>query len=140
MTHSQISAKGGRARSEAKSIANREKIRAYWMAVRIGEATPPRRRRFSGATLDLARRYIWWEPPQKSLRRPLRVVAQVLDLGTISDCSLVERESGRKAMRESLENAEPGWFGDRSWTYWHYRLGLTPWGAEPPPLPIRTFS
>lgn len=137
MDHREISAKGGRAVSEAKTAANREKVQAYWAAVRRGEATPPLRRRFSPEIRGLASRYIWWEAPQESLRRPLRVAAQILNMGTLSDCLTLEKEMGTSAMREAIEKADPGWFDDRSWTFWHYRLGLTPWGAEPPPRPLR---
>lgn len=139
MNHREISAKGGRALSIAKTAANRKKIRAYWAAVRRGEATPPLRRRFTEDVKGLAARYIWWEPPTRSLRRPVRVAAQVLAIGTQADCVILERELGPSLLRQAIEGAEPGWFDERSWTYWHYRLGLTPWGGEPPRPPVRAL-
>jgi hypothetical protein len=105
--------------------------------VRAGEAIPPLRRRYSQRMQALAARYIWWEPPARALRRPLRVVAQVLNLGTAADCAALEEEMGTQTERTAVEKAEPGWFNERSWTYWHYRLGITPWGDEPPSLPVR---
>lgn len=43
MNHSTFSRKGGRARSEAKTVANRAKAAAFWQAVRAGERAAPRR-------------------------------------------------------------------------------------------------
>jgi len=43
MLHSTISRKGGRAKSEAKTRANRAKAAAYWASVKDGKRTPPRR-------------------------------------------------------------------------------------------------
>lgn len=45
MLHSTISRRGGRASSEAKTLANRAKVAAYWVKVRAGEVPPPRRHR-----------------------------------------------------------------------------------------------
>ena len=43
MRHSTVSRRGGRASSEAKTLANRAKMAAYWDKVRSGELAPPRR-------------------------------------------------------------------------------------------------
>lgn len=45
MNHTTFSRKGGRARSEAKTLANRAKAAAFWNAVRTGEKPSPRRPR-----------------------------------------------------------------------------------------------
>jgi predicted nucleotidyltransferase len=45
MTHRTFSRKGGKARSPAKTAANRAKSAAYWKAVRAGILPPPRRPR-----------------------------------------------------------------------------------------------
>jgi len=135
-----ISRMGGRAKSEAKTAANRSKMLAFWQKVRRGDLPQPRRyRKFPEAVRELARRYIWWLPPDESLAFPLRVVAQVMDIGVMEDCSTLRKNFGVREMKMALRRAEPGWFRPRSWTYWHYRLGFTPWGSEPPPLPTRSF-
>lgn len=140
MTHREFSKKGGRAKSAAKTVANRAKMKIFWRRVRSGELPAPRRRKvFPAAIQDLATRYIWWQPSEESLAFPLRVVAQVLNLGTAADCVTLEKFFGQTTMRAALQQAEPGWFRERSWVFWHYRLGLTPWGKEPPPLPSRTY-
>ena len=43
MLHSTLSRKGGQARSEAKTTANRRKAAAYWAEVRAGKRPAPRR-------------------------------------------------------------------------------------------------
>lgn len=45
MNHSTFSRKGGKARSPAKTAANRAKAAAYWSAVRAGDRPAPRRMR-----------------------------------------------------------------------------------------------
>jgi hypothetical protein len=114
---------------------------SFWKKVRRGQLPSPRRHRsFPQSIHELALRYIWWQPSKESLACPLRVVAQVMNLGIAADCITMEKYFGKKAMRDALRQAEPGWFRDRSWTFWHYRLALTPWGAEPPPLPTRSYE
>ena len=43
MLHKTISRRGGKARSEAKTVANRAKAAAYWARVRSGEISAPKR-------------------------------------------------------------------------------------------------
>ena len=45
MLHSTLSRRGGKARSEAKTIANRAKAAAFWQSVRVGASPAPRRPR-----------------------------------------------------------------------------------------------
>jgi predicted nucleotidyltransferase len=45
MNHTAFSRKGGKARSPAKTAANRAKAAAYWNAVRAGDRPAPRRMR-----------------------------------------------------------------------------------------------
>ncbi len=140
VTHREFSQKGGRVKSVAKTAANRAKIARFWKQVRRGEVSAPRRGKvFPEPIHALAKRYLWWQTSLESLKTPQRVVAQVMNLGTAEDCITLEEYFGQEAMCQALRAAEPGWFRERSWTFWHYRLGLTPWGDEPPPLPERTY-
>lgn len=56
MNHTTFSQKGGRARSEAKTLANRSKAAAFWNAVRTGERPAPRRPRVPPAPEVIATR------------------------------------------------------------------------------------
>jgi len=64
MDHRAISQRGGRARSTAKTVANRAKAAAYWKAVRAGKSAAPRRpgrpldpRAGAGRLADCCRRH-----------------------------------------------------------------------------------
>ena len=53
--------------------------------------------------------------------------------GTIPDLQALEGVAGPEEFREVLENAPPGVFDARSWSYWNLKYG--PWPA--PSLPVR---
>lgn len=91
------------------------------------------------ALLPWARKYMWWEAPEESLRHPLRVVAQVMNIGDYDDVQALLATVGESPFRHAIERAEPGQFNDRSWAYWHHRLGLAH-GTRVPPAPQRHFS
>ena len=88
---------------------------------------------------SLAAKYIWWKPAIEAIRTPLRVVAQVMNIGTFQDMQGLAEHVGDDYLREVLQNAEPGQFNERSWSYWHYRLCITP-SEEVPPMPQRRFG
>lgn len=88
---------------------------------------------------DFAARYIWWKTPQDALLYPERVLAQVMNLGTYEDLGRLLTAFTVEELGHVLMSAEPGWFTERSWAFWHVRFGLISNGALPPPLPIRTF-
>lgn len=84
----------------------------------------------------LAHRYIWWERPADALRAPRRVIAQVMDAGTLEDIQRLAAMVGYPAMIDALSNARPGWFRPKSWAFWHAALGLSKRGTVPD-LPAR---
>ena len=84
----------------------------------------------------MAARLIWWQPPEQALRRPERVIAQVMDIGDFDTLQQLRRRLGDGRLAQVLQQAEAGWFTPRSWTYWHRKLGITPTGPVPP-LPQR---
>lgn len=55
---------------------------------------------------------------------PEHVVAQVMNIGDYSDVQAVANRIGDSYLRDVLQHAEIGQFSERSWAYWHYRLGL----------------
>ena len=86
-----------------------------------------------------ARKYLWWLTPEEALARPERIIAQVMNLGDYADVQALAALVGDEVLRDVLRQASAGQFNERSWGYWHYRLGL----AEPdqvPPLPKRAFA
>ena len=88
---------------------------------------------------DLAGKYIWWKSPADAVSHVERVIAQVMTLGEFDDMERLAAVVGDDALRQVVRTAEPGVFDERSWTYWHYRLGLAELGGVPP-LPRRIVA
>jgi hypothetical protein len=86
----------------------------------------------------MARKYIWWKSPEAALRTPQRIIAQVMNVGDYRDVQMLAKQLGDGPLRQAIAHAEIGQFNERSWHYWHYRLGLADLG-EVPPLPSRTL-
>ena len=70
---------------------------------------------------------------------PERRVAQVMNIGDYSDVQAVAIQVGDAYLRDVLTHAEIGQFNERSWAYWHYRLGLATVGNVPP-MPVRKLG
>lgn len=86
----------------------------------------------------MAKKYIWWQTPDEAIAWPERVIAQVMNIGDFDDAKSLMEITGHQALIKVLRNAQAGWFNERSWHYWHYRLNL----SEPenvPAFPIRKF-
>lgn len=105
----------------------------------------PGPRRAPGGRLDpallapLAAKYVWWKSPEEAIADPERVIAQVMNLGDHADVEALAAQVGDEALRDVLLRASAGQFNERSWAYWHYRLGLAE-VDEVPPLPRRSFG
>ena len=87
----------------------------------------------------LAGKYIWWKTPDEAVTMPDRVVAQVMNIGDYADVQLLASQVGDKVLCEVLAHAQAGQFNERSWAYWHYRLGLSS-VDHVPALPVRRFA
>lgn len=91
------------------------------------------------ALKPLASKYVWWNTPDEALHMPQRVIAQVMNIGDYADVQWLADHVGDQALRDVLRHAEAGQFNERSWAYWHYRLGLV--GVDQvPALPARRFA
>jgi hypothetical protein len=84
-------------------------------------------------------KYVWWKTPDEAVSMPLRVIAQVMNIGDYADVQALAAEVGDDVLREVLSFAEAGQFNERSWSYWHYRLGLAS-VDNVPALPGRKFG
>ena len=87
----------------------------------------------------LASKYIWWKTPEEAVVMPERVIAQVMNIGDYSDVQALVSQVGDEVLRDVLTHAEAGQFNERSWAYWHYRLGLSD-VDHVPALPVRRFA
>jgi len=88
---------------------------------------------------QLASKYIWWKTPDEAVDMPDRVIAQVMNIGDYADVQQLVHQLGDDSLREVLTHAQAGQFDQRSWVYWHYRLGLAS-VDHVPPLPVRRFA
>ncbi len=91
------------------------------------------------ALKPLASKYIWWKTPDDAVAMPERVIAQVMNIGDYADVQTLASQIGDEVLREVLTHAEAGQFNERSWAYWHYRLGLSS-VDHVPALPVRRFA
>src|SRR5579859_2488192 len=83
-------------------------------------------------TREIARRIIWFEPPEQALAEPIRFMAYARH----EDMQLIRRHVTDDDIREALDKAPPGIIDPRSWAYWNSKMGRYP----APPLPVRKFA
>lgn len=81
-------------------------------------------------TLALARRLVWFEPPEQALADPIRFLAYAFRDARSADMAVIREHLGDDDLREALRRAPPGIIDPRSWAYWHLMLDL-PLGPMP---------
>ena len=125
-------------------IPGARKIGHHWVIPGIAaivRRTPGRPRKQPRAELpllrSLARRYVWWLSPAQALSRPNFVATHVMEMGDYDDVLKLEATLGRESLVRALREAEAGRLSERSWIYWHHRLGMA--GRRIPPLPRRAL-
>lgn len=84
---------------------------------------------------ELARRVVWFEPPERAVAIVPRFIAYAMTYGSHTDINLLRRYLTDDELCEALSQAPPGIFDPRSWAYWNLKLGRTP----TPPMPERQF-
>ena len=87
--------------------------------------------------IELAKRVIWFEPPEQALAQPSRFLAYAFRFANRDDMDVIRRHYSADDLSNALQNAPPGIIDPRSWSYWNLILrDLSP----PPPMPTRTFD
>ena len=86
--------------------------------------------------LEIARRVIWFEPPEKALADPVQFMAYALTYAVHEDMRIIRRYLSDDDLREALDCAPPGIIDPRSWAYWNSKMGRYP----APPMPVRRFG
>ena len=81
----------------------------------------------------MARKYVWWQPSERTLADKRLFLAQVMTLGTVDDVRWLLSRVSEDSLRGVLRDPPAGVFNGRSWRYWHLRLGCSPI----PKLPAR---
>jgi hypothetical protein len=87
-------------------------------------------------TLAVARRVIWFEPPEKALSDSARFMAYAMTYALPEDMRFIRKYVSDNDFRDALDEAPPGIIDPRSWAYWNSKMGRYP----PPPHPVRRFS
>lgn len=49
-----------------------------------------------------ARKYLWWKTPEEAVGQPLRVVAQVMDIGDYDDVQRLIHQIGEGAFKAAI--------------------------------------
>jgi hypothetical protein len=88
----------------------------------------------------LAPRYLWWNFSGSKDERTIRLLAQIMDLGTYDDIRAIERLWPPEELSILLDHAEPGWISPRSWSFWRGRLGYRSAETQPPQRTFRAGS
>ena len=62
---------------------------------------------------QIARRVVWFEPPERAIANPARFLAYVMTYGGIVDMNVIRRQLSEADLREAIENAPAGIFDPR---------------------------
>ena len=87
---------------------------------------------------ELESRFFWWKP--LAPRSTARILAQAMNFGPFETVLRLEREIGSNRLTDTMLNAEPGWFDERSWEFWRGRLVLATGRAIPMTPPRRSLD
>ena len=88
------------------------------------------------AMLEIARRVIWFEPPEKALADPVQFMAYAMTYAVHEDMRVIRQFVSDDDLRDALDHAPPGIIDPRSWAYWNSKMGRYP----TPPMPVRRFG
>jgi hypothetical protein len=91
-----------------------------------------------GHVLALAKKYIWWQTSSEAATWPERVIAQAMHFGDIDEANALVENLGSEVLGGVLQNAQAGWFDERSWYYWNMCLLLCA-SEDVAELPVRRF-
>ena len=86
--------------------------------------------------MEVARRVVWFKPPEKTLAAPFFFLAHLMTHGTYEEVAIAKRYFTADEFRQALDNAPPGVFTARSWAYWNTAFGRVP----VPPMPKRRLE
>jgi hypothetical protein len=84
----------------------------------------------------VARRIVWFEPPEEAMANPVRFLAYAMSRATHEDMKVIRRYVDDADFLEALDKAPPGIIDRRSWAYWNSKVGRYP----APSLPARQFG
>ncbi|SCM71234.1 conserved hypothetical protein [uncultured Pleomorphomonas sp.] len=80
--------------------------------------------------IEVAERTVWYKTPPDAIRDSLNFVAHVLTYGTPEDVAALRRYLTLDEIRQALDQAPPGVFDGRSWSYWNTMVGRVRYAAD----------
>ena len=84
----------------------------------------------------VAKRVVWFKPPDETLNEPLLFLAHLMTYGTLADLVTTMKYYSDEDFDRVLREPPAGVFDLRSWNYWNLRYHHEP----VPPLPSRNFQ
>lgn len=69
-----------------------------------------------------ANKYIWWKLPYDVMETSERIVAQAMRYADLDEFVLLWKV--KEDMIQALNNAQCGWFDEKSWNFWRLVLDL----------------
>ena len=74
----------------------------------------------------MARKYVWWQSPERALQDRRLLLAQMMTLATADDTRWLVSRVPAAELRGVLREPPAGVFNRRSWAFRRRRLGLDP--------------
>jgi len=72
----------------------------------------------------VARRIVWFEPPEMAVSNATRFMAYAFRYATHADMTTLRHHLSDDDLRRALDAAPPGIIDGRSWAYWRLVLDL----------------
>lgn len=91
---------------------------------------------FTPEILEIARRVVWFQPPEETLYDKIQFLCYLMQYGSIEDICTTQIYYTTDDFQEVLENAYPGIMDKRSWAYWN----LVIFGTPDKPMPKRRLE
>jgi len=87
----------------------------------------------SSELLPIAKRVVWFQPPERTLADTKLFLAHLMTYGTLDEVRAVKRQLGDHEFEAVLDDPPAGIFDARSWAYWNMVYHRDP----APALPVR---
>ena len=84
----------------------------------------------------IAQRIIWFEPPEQSVKDPIRFMAYAMRYAPYRDMKILRKHVSDQDFIYALDNIPPGIVDKRSWAYWNAIFDRYP----APRMPARSFE
>jgi hypothetical protein len=75
--------------------------------------------------------YVWWQPPEVTLRDPRKLLCQILRYGRAEDYVEAVELWGEDALRTALLTARRGEIDPKSANFWRLHFGIADNEAKP---------